>query len=57
MALLNGEELHRHHKEAKAQGCSDAYSNRELLHRYCHQQETHRQAQGRRRAASAEEPL
>jgi RNA-directed DNA polymerase len=38
MILLNGEELHRHHKQPKVMGGSDAYSNRELLHLYCHQQ-------------------
>jgi RNA-directed DNA polymerase len=57
LALLNGEELHRHHKEAKGRGGSDTYSNRELLHLYCHHQETHRQSQGRRRTDPVEEPL
>jgi RNA-directed DNA polymerase len=36
--LINGEELQRHHKQPKGLGGSDAYSNRELLHLYCHQQ-------------------
>jgi RNA-directed DNA polymerase len=37
-ALLNGEELHRHHIKPKALGGSDSYNNRELVHLYCHQQ-------------------
>jgi RNA-directed DNA polymerase len=41
--LINGEELHRHHTVARAKGGSDARSNRELVHLYCHQQETKRQ--------------
>jgi RNA-directed DNA polymerase len=41
--LINGEELQRHHKNPKGWGGSDASSNRELLHLYCHQQETSRQ--------------
>jgi RNA-directed DNA polymerase len=43
MALMNGEELHRHHKNPRTMGGTDAYSNRELVHLYCHQQETCRQ--------------
>jgi RNA-directed DNA polymerase len=43
MHLLNGEELHRHHTVARVMGGSDARSNRELVHLYCHQQETKRQ--------------
>jgi RNA-directed DNA polymerase len=38
MDLINGEELHRHHKKPKREGGSDSYENRELLHLYCHQQ-------------------
>jgi RNA-directed DNA polymerase len=38
MPLINGEELHRHHLQPKGQGGSDAPSNRELVHLYCHQQ-------------------
>jgi RNA-directed DNA polymerase len=53
--LMNGEELHRHHKNPKGWGGSDAYSNRELLHLYCHQQETHRQFREGRRQQPAEE--
>jgi RNA-directed DNA polymerase len=38
MALLNGEELHRHHIRPRAMGGTDSCSNRELVHLYCHQQ-------------------
>jgi RNA-directed DNA polymerase len=38
MDLINGEELHRHHRVPKAEGGSDSYRNRELVHLYCHQQ-------------------
>jgi RNA-directed DNA polymerase len=43
MDLINGEELHRHHKVPRARNGSNARSNRELVHLYCHQQETKRQ--------------
>jgi len=43
MNLINGEELHRHHKVPRARNGSNARSNRELVHLYCHQQETKRQ--------------
>ena len=43
MDLINGEELHRHHTIPRALHGSDARSNRELVHLYCHQQETKRQ--------------
>jgi RNA-directed DNA polymerase len=36
--LINGEELHRHHKEPTCDGGSDRPENRELVHLYCHQQ-------------------
>jgi RNA-directed DNA polymerase len=36
--LIEGEELHRHHKNPRSMGGSDAHSNRELGHLYCHQQ-------------------
>jgi RNA-directed DNA polymerase len=52
MDLLNGEELHRHHRLPRTQGGSDARSNRELLHLYCHQQR-----HARRTCRSADEPL
>lgn len=38
MDLINGEELHRHHKEPKKEGGADGSSNRALVHLYCHQQ-------------------
>jgi RNA-directed DNA polymerase len=38
MDLINGEELHRHHRQPRAAGGLDSYSNRELVHLYCHQQ-------------------
>ncbi len=38
MDLLTGEELQRHHKQPRSMGGTDAYSNRELVHLYCHQQ-------------------
>jgi RNA-directed DNA polymerase len=38
MELINGEELQRHHKEPRGEGGSDSYSNRQLVHLYCHQQ-------------------
>jgi RNA-directed DNA polymerase len=43
MDLINGEELHRHHTIPRARNGSDGRSNRELVHLYCHQQETKRQ--------------
>jgi RNA-directed DNA polymerase len=43
MNLINGEELHRHHTVPRARNGSNARSNRELVHLYCHQQETKRQ--------------
>jgi len=36
--LINGEELHRHHWVPRSEGGSDSYSNRVLVHLYCHQQ-------------------
>ena len=36
--LLEGEELHRHHKRPRSLGGTDVQSNRELVHLYCHQQ-------------------
>ena len=38
MDLINGEELHRHHKRPRCMGGSDARGNREIVHLYCHQQ-------------------
>jgi RNA-directed DNA polymerase len=39
MSLFNGEEIHRHHRVPKAEGGTDAPSNRSLVHLYCHQQQ------------------
>jgi RNA-directed DNA polymerase len=36
--ILEGEELQRHHKNPRSMGGTDASSNRELVHLYCHQQ-------------------
>jgi RNA-directed DNA polymerase len=38
MDLLNGEELHRHHRVPRSMGGTESYGNRELVHLYCHQQ-------------------
>jgi RNA-directed DNA polymerase len=38
MDLINGEELHRHHKTPKEAGGANGSSNRTLVHLYCHQQ-------------------
>jgi RNA-directed DNA polymerase len=38
--LINGEPLERHHRIPRCEGGSDSYSNRVLLHLYCHQQLT-----------------
>jgi len=55
MHLMNGEELHRHHKVPREQGGADAASNRELVHLYCHQQ---RHAKLRKdKARVGEEPV
>jgi RNA-directed DNA polymerase len=57
MDLINGEELHRHHKIPKAKGGSNARSNRELVHLYCHQQETRRQFGGGKGSPAADDLL
>jgi RNA-directed DNA polymerase len=57
MDLINGEELHRHHKIPRAKGGSNARSNRELVHLYCHQQETKRQFGGVKETPPADEIL
>ena len=57
LPLMNGEELHRHHKTPRAMGGSEAYANRELVHLICHQQETDRQFRQRTRAPPADERL
>lgn len=50
--LMNGEELHRHHMQPKGMGGTNAYSNLELVHLYCHQQ---RHASLRRTKAAGNE--
>ena len=55
MALINGEELQRHHKQPRGMGGTDAYGNRELLHLYCHQQR-HAQLRQEGRGAARDEP-
>lgn len=37
-ALLNGEELHTHHRIPRAHGGADTYANLSLRHLYCHRQ-------------------
>jgi RNA-directed DNA polymerase len=56
MHLMNGEELHRHHKYPKGAGGSDAASNRELVHLYCHQQR-HARLRTAKAAAEADEQM
>jgi RNA-directed DNA polymerase len=53
--FLDGEELHRHHKNPRSMGGSDAYSNRELVHLYCHQQRHAMLRRKRQRAALDDE--
>ena len=36
--IIEGEEIHRHHKTPRCMGGSEARGNRELVHFYCHQQ-------------------
>jgi RNA-directed DNA polymerase len=55
MHLMNGEELHRHHKVPRQQGGTDAASNRELVHLYCHQQRHAKLRKGKARAG--DEPV
>ena len=55
MDLINGEELHRHHTIPRAKNGSDARSNRELVHLYCHQQETKRQSGAAKESPPADE--
>lgn len=54
MALMNGEVLHGHHKIPRAMGGTDG--DRELVHLYCHQQETRRQFPKGTRSKPADEP-
>jgi RNA-directed DNA polymerase len=55
MNLINGEELHRHHKQPKGEGGSDYYENRELVHLYCHQQRHAKIRQHRRIEGASDE--
>jgi RNA-directed DNA polymerase len=45
--LIDGEALERHHWTPKGEGGTDAYSNRVLVHLYCHQQLTAAQRRAR----------
>jgi RNA-directed DNA polymerase len=56
MHLMNNEELHRHHKQPRKQGGTDALGNLELVHLYCHQQR-HARAQRGRRPTADDEPV
>jgi RNA-directed DNA polymerase len=56
MHLMNGEELHRHHKKPRSCGGSHADSNRELVHLYCHQQR-HAALCKKDRATADDEPM
>ena len=57
MELFNGEELHRHHQVPRARNGSEERSNRQLVHLYCHLQETKRQyARGELGRRPADEP-
>lgn len=53
---LAGEELQRHHKKPRGEGGTDAWSNRELVHLYCHQQR-HAQLRRKRRDEADDEPM
>jgi RNA-directed DNA polymerase len=55
MHLMNGEELHRHHKQPRVQGGTDACGNLELVHLYCHQQR-HAKPQREQRSSADDEP-
>jgi RNA-directed DNA polymerase len=54
MHLMNNEELHRHHKQPRKQGGTDALGNLELVHLYCHQQRHAKTQRGRRQSADDE---
>jgi RNA-directed DNA polymerase len=56
MDLVNGEELQRHHKQPRTLGGTDSYSNRELVHLYCHQQR-HAQLRQEKAAAAGDESV
>jgi RNA-directed DNA polymerase len=52
--IVKGEELHRHDKKPRCEGGTDASSNRELVHLYCHQQR-HAKLRRERQAADSDE--
>jgi RNA-directed DNA polymerase len=56
MHLMNNEELHRHHKQSRGKGGTDALGNLELVHLYCHQQR-HAGLQRGRRPSADDEPV
>lgn len=57
VALLNGEELHKHHVVARKAGGDESAENLRIVHLYCHQQiHAKRRARARRRAQCAETP-
>ncbi len=53
--IIEGEELQRHHKQPRNEGGTDARSNRELVHLYCHQQR-HAMLRRKRQAEAGDEP-
>jgi RNA-directed DNA polymerase len=56
MDLMNGEDLHRHHKRPRGTGGTNAPGNLELVHLYCHQQR-HAQLREKRQAAAGDEQV
>jgi RNA-directed DNA polymerase len=54
--LMNGEELHRHHKRPRGVGGTSARGNLELVHLYCHQQR-HSQLRKGQQPAEGDEGL
>jgi RNA-directed DNA polymerase len=55
MHLRKNEELHRHHKQPRGKGGTDALGNLELVHRDCHQQR-HAGSQRERRPSADDGP-
>ena len=53
--IIEGEDLQRHHKQPRSEGGTDARSNRELVHLYCHQQR-HAMLRRKRQAEADDEP-
>jgi RNA-directed DNA polymerase len=54
--LMNGEELHRHHKQPRSAGGTEANGNLELVHLYCHQQR-HARLRRERCSSADDEPV